>query len=1003
MKTDGETGIAFDTAYKTLNPAQKKAVDTIEGPVMVIAGPGTGKTQILTLRIANILKQTDTAPDSILALTFTESGAKAMRQRLHRYIGSRSYKVSIYTFHGFAGRLIQDFPDTFPRLLGGRVANDIDKITTITDILEAGTFKKLRPLGNPQYYINPLISIIQKMKQEYVTPDQLATIISSQEEQLKGIEKIHQKGAHKGKVRSEYTKLEGVIEKNYELLEVYRLYEASLREKKLYDFDDMIGEVVNALQTDEDFLRSIQEQYQYVLADEHQDVNGSQNKILETLCNFHKQPNIFVVGDEKQAIYRFQGASLENFLYFEDLFKDTTTISLTDNYRSGQSVLDAAHSLVKVEEGPLKDLRVPLTAASAIKAEVVRCDFSHQTVEDNWITEEVKTLLESSVPAAEIAIIVRTNKEVSHLAGLLRKVGIDVTASADGDILAHPITETVRSLMDFVISDGDESALFSILHGSFWGLSAEDVVRIMHARSYSLSLVSILSDKKLLHDIGVKDCESANKIISVLETARARDGVEPPHRVLEYLMEESGFLDHVMAHDPVEGVRVLRRLYDEVEALVVQNEASTLRDVVRELGLRQTYGLSLNAPYISTNDQAVQVMTAHKSKGLEFKAVFIPHLHDKAWGGSRRPDLFTVPLTRSGKIDKEATVDDERRLLYVAMTRAKEKLFLSNAATNTEGKELIPSRLFGDIEPDLLKAKSTDEIESSFDLAETLKVIEHKATLNTAWLQTVLSERGLSATSLNNYLKNPWDFLYRNVLRIPEVQPAHMQFGTAVHNTLQRITKHNTEQKALPSDTQIKSWLEVELGRLPIGVEEYTRLHEKGLTTLFTYLTHLEKTLPVRTLEEKKIRVLLPTGIENLPELPLTGTLDRIDLSEDGRALRVVDYKTGKAKSRNVIEGKTANSDGGYKRQLVFYSLILSLYDDSLLKCNEGVLSFVEATEKGEIKEESFTVTEDEIESLREEIISAVKNIISGNAFNSPEILEESEYSHLAKQLILLT
>jgi DNA helicase-2/ATP-dependent DNA helicase PcrA len=237
----------------------------------------------------------------------------------------------------------------------------------LESILDNPEIKLLRPMGNPQYYVPHILRIIGQLKQEYITADAFADIIAQQETELQGIEQIHEKGAHKGKVRGEYSKKEKSVNRNHELLLVYRQYEALLSEQKLYDFDDMIVETIKALTTDENMLRDSQEQYQYILADEHQDVNGSQNKILELLAAFHDSPNIFAVGDEKQAIYRFQGASLENFLYFTQQFPGTKVISLTSNYRSGQPILDAAHSLVEVaEDGPLKDLRVPLEAKAVV-------------------------------------------------------------------------------------------------------------------------------------------------------------------------------------------------------------------------------------------------------------------------------------------------------------------------------------------------------------------------------------------------------------------------------------------------------------------------------------------------------------------------------------------------------------------------------------------------------------------------------------------------------------
>ena len=894
----------FKEAYTSLNTSQREAVDTTEGPVMVIAGPGTGKTQILTLRIANILLQTDTAPESILALTFTESGSKAMRERLRRYIGARAYQVPIYTFHGFAQKLIKEYPDAYNRVIGGRPASDLEKITLIESILDSGDIKLLRPMGAPEYYVMHILRMIGQMKQEYITPDDFAQIVITQEKELEGIEKIHEKGAHKGKVRGEYTKKEKSIAKNHELLHVYRQYEALLSDQKLYDFEDMIVETVKALSSQEDMLRDLQEQYQYVLADEHQDVNGSQNKILELLCSYHESPNIFVVGDEKQAIYRFQGASLENFLYFGDIFKGTKTISLTKNYRSGQMVLDAAHSLVKVEDGPLSELRVPLSAEAVESSRVTQRCFAHQAVEDAWIIGEISKAIADDIPAQEIAVIVRTNREVETFAAALRKEGIPVEASADGDILKHPMTHAVQGLIDAVTADKSEYALFTVLHGTYWGISHNDLVKIASAQRFDMPLSSILSDEKKLEELALDNPKAAHAVHTVLEEARKREVHEAPHRVLEYLLQESGFLDHLLKEDMFEGARVVRRLYDEIEELVLRDGVMTLREVGKMFVTRQEYRLPLNAPYIATDPHAVQVMTAHKSKGLEFQTVFIPHLGDNLWGGSSKRTYFDIPLTKHIDESEIDATDDERRLLYVAMTRAQTTLHMSCSDTNADGKELIPTRLFDDMDSKSFTTENTNKENTSFDPMDTLTKKSTGINIDASLLTHLLQERGFSATSLNNYLRSPWDYFYRNVLRIPQVQALHMQFGTAVHNVMEASTKHHTDKGVLPSDTQIKELLEMQLRKLPVTKEEFVRLMDKGLNALYPYLEHTKQTLPKKTKEEFNIRVSLSTGLEELPELTLTGKLDRLDIGEDGVLYQVVDYKTGKPKTRNAIEGK---------------------------------------------------------------------------------------------------
>lgn len=993
--------ITFAKAYERLNAEQKKAVDTIEGPVMVIAGPGTGKTQILTLRIANILQCTDTQPESILALTFTESGARAMRERLASYIGASAYRVAIHTFHEFAGMLMRRYPDAYDRAVGARPISDLEKITLIESILTTPTITLLRPRGNPQFYIPSIIHALSLMKREYITPDSFAEILVKQQAILDATPQFHEKGAHAGKVRSEYAEREKGVQKNSELLFVYRTYEALLAEGRFVDYDDMIFETVRALEQKEDMLLSLQEQYQYILADEHQDVNGSQNRILELLASFHERPNIFVVGDEKQSIYRFQGASLENFLYFEEKFPHTTTIALTQNYRSAQGILDLSHELITDPSHPASALRVPLTSVSEKTARIEYRVFSHEAVEQACFAQLIQTYITEGVPEDEIAVIVRTNREVEEISSYLRKQGLTVSSSADGDILTHPITAHIRTLIRALTHPEDERPLFDILHSGYSGVSLSDVARITRHRSFSVSLMEIMSHEEILSVIGVEDKNKVMHIAEVLATARVRTSTDAPQCVLEYLLKESGLFEVVISRNPLEGARVIRRLYDEVESLVRLGKATTIRDIEEMFSSCVTHGIALNAPYIHTGQRAVQVMTAHKAKGLEFLHVFIPHLIDSKWGGKTHPEYFKIPITQHISADAIDPLDDERKLLYVACTRAKVGLHLSNAHMNTEGRALLPTRLLEGIGGGCITYP--EDVSTYEDTFCPTDVIAHNPTsfsLDVDFLRNIIMTQGLSATSFNNYLRSPWDYLYRNVFHIPEIQPESARFGTIVHGVLERVFQYRRqEQGAIPTPTHIKNFLEHELERLPITHDEYVRHHAQALETVLTYLAYMEKQiLPHDTKEEYKLQVILPTGNDTVPTLPLTGMFDRLDFDAEGMLTRVVDYKTGKPRTRGYIEGTTKDSHGDYKRQLTFYALLLSLHDDERFACRNGLLSFVEADEKGKIHEELYTITDEEIISLKDEIIRVALEIAHGTFLNVPCDPHVSSYCHLVSE-----
>jgi len=973
---------AFTQAYAKLNPEQKQAVDAIEGPVMVIAGPGTGKTQILTLRIANILRLTDTQPEQILALTFTDSGARAMRNRLRQYIGAMAYRVPVYTFHGFANHLITAYPEAYERIVGGRPVTDLEQVRIIEDILMSDSIALLRPTGRPDMYIKAISRAIQDCKKEYIAPADLAKRLQVEEERLLEIPQYHEKGAHKGKERTEYTKAVKQLTKNKEYLYVYRQYEAILQHDHLFDFEDMIRDTVQTLENNNELLQFVQEQYQYVLADEHQDVNGAQNRILELLTNFHQQPNIFVVGDEKQAIYRFQGASLQNFLHFQDVYCDTVVISLSKNYRSGQAVLDTAQTLVAVaSDSPLAPLRLPLQSQVEAPSTVTITEFAHEESEVHAVVEAIKKEIDGGASADDIAIILRSNREVERYAVALRKVGCEVVASADTDIFGHPVLQAVIGLLQAVTNPSEET-LASVLHGAYWSVSLADVAAVMRARSYGQPLISILSSPEVLKTSSVTDVEAVLHIMSVLETARARAVTESPLRVMEYVIQESGLLRHVTVHDPVFGLSVLRRVYDEVSTLVVANDNATLQSIVADFQMRRDHNLALSVPYSNSTSGGVQVMTAHKSKGLEFATVMLPNVTEQVWSGTGGRQLLRLPIYAdiSEDIADDIAQSDETRLLYVAMTRAKEKLYLSYSTQSVAGKEQLPSPLLElcrgvvTIEPAPGMTESNNI--SRFAMVPPAIPLVHEITLQT------LIDRGISATGFNNYLEDPWQYFFRNVLRVPEAQALPMMFGTVAHSVLEKTLGEYQSSGQLPSDATLMEYIALPLRKLPLSSHEYTTLHARAVESLLPYIHERKKTWPLRSEREYKVTVLLPTGMPELPELPLTGVFDRLDYGENGKVVAVVDYKTGKPKSRNVIEGKTKDSNGNYKRQLVFYALLLELLGDDRRQTKTGIISFVEPSTRHTYKDEVFIVTDDEVQELKQQLIIMVQNVLEGTAYS---------------------
>ncbi|HEU4901774.1 MAG TPA: ATP-dependent helicase, partial [Flavisolibacter sp.] len=345
----------FTEEYNRLNDQQRTAVDQIEGPVMVIAGPGTGKTQILSARIGKILlTDVGTEPNNILCLTYTDSGAVAMRRRLLGFIGPDAYRVNIATFHAFCNDVIQDNLGLFEKTALDPIS-DLERIELMKELIDA--FPKDHPLkryrGDVYFEINSLQSLFSLMKREGWTSDHICQKIDEYINDLQYREEYTCKRAtkefKKGDVR--WDKIEEQKEKMEKLRAAcgeFKKFQEMMRHRNRYDFDDMINWVIDAFETNEELLRNYQEQFQYILVDEYQDTSGSQNKLVQLLINYWDKPNVFVVGDDDQSIYRFQGANVENMMEFASAYeRDLLKVVLVNNYRSTQPILDVSKTLIE--------------------------------------------------------------------------------------------------------------------------------------------------------------------------------------------------------------------------------------------------------------------------------------------------------------------------------------------------------------------------------------------------------------------------------------------------------------------------------------------------------------------------------------------------------------------------------------------------------------------------------------------------------------------------------
>lgn len=990
---------SFKEEYKKLNAEQKKAVDAIEGPVMVIAGPGTGKTQILTLRIANILLKTDTAPEQILAITFTESGVLAMRKRLHSIIGDSAHRVNIFTFHGFCKNVIERFPEYFGRIIGRSVASEVDKIRMFERALDSVNFEFIRPFNDPYYYLKAIASNIKDLKRENIDPEKFTEMVAKEERDFEQIpDKIHEKGKYKGSMKGVFQDQKRHIDKNKELASVFVLYEKYLAEEKKYDFEDMIMETVRVLSKSEDLLLMLQEEYQYLLADEHQDANGAQNNLLELLSNFHENPNIFVVGDEKQAIFRFQGASLENFLYFKRIYPEALLIELIDNYRSTQILLDASHSLI--EHGSINLPRQKLLSKNGNndKKPIVIIECQSPYSELKMLVDRISKLLKDGINPNEIAVLYRNNKDVFPIADLLSKFGIALNIESDQDLLRDSEILKLLLLLKAVLNPVDDANLAEVLFVDFLKLPVLDVYKILELRvKKRKKIIDILVNEELLKSGGVEDTEElslfGNKLLSFAKISKNK----PLPECFEEVVRESGFLEYcITTPNSLDVLHKLDAFFNVMREVSESNPKAKLADLLSHIETLDNYKISLVGKTVGARGGAIRLMTMHRSKGLEFECVFIMGATHSHFDKKSVRNLFHLP----GKVFEENEIDDERRLFYVGLTRAKSGVVISYSRFREDGKEEEKSQFIDEIDSNLKENQFLEEgnLKDVIENKIKPKKLNGLSIKEKTYILEKFFEQGLAVTALNNYLECPWKYFFVNLLRLPQQPTSAQYFGTAIHEALRFAVSQKSLNIKVDEEDVFEVFVET-LNTQPLSDSEYRDALKRGKEAIVGYFMAFSGTWGKSSQPEVSINGVSFEFEKGSEPILLKGKLDCMDLSDNGRDVSIFDYKTSKPKSRNQILGDTKNASGNEYRQLIFYRLLVERYFEDRYKMKEGIISFVEADDKGRFHEERFEIPDEHLENLKVIIGNFAKDITSLSFWNRNCDEKDCEFCKLAENL----
>jgi len=1019
----------FQKMLNHLNAAQRVAVEKIDGPVMVVAGPGTGKTQVLAARIANILTTTDTQPHNILALTFTDSAAKNMQERVVKLIGKAGYYVHITTFHAFCKSIIDSYPEYFPIARGSQAVTLLEQYELIERLIIETPLEALKPLNDPLFYTKEIISSISQLKREGFSTEEFEKIVTEEfaDDMLLDLKKTELQKKLKQKNR------------NHELAVLYKKYEEEIRKQKRFDFDDMISLVKHAFSEHELLLREQQEKYLYFLVDEYQDTNSAQNNIVFQLASYwENNPNLFVVGDPHQSIYRFQGASLENVFGFMQRYTDTTIITLKIGYRCPQNIYDSAFSLItnndltnpeyaspdsprtKLLSAVSQPLQVPEFRLNIPESVPVIGIYSasNQVSELLFITNRIQQLLDEGVEPREIAILYRKNNEAGELGLILSKMGINYQIGSGVNVLG---TESIRQLITFmqVIRDmrtgqENDNQLFEIMCYEWIpvnNLAALKGIRLASLADAQFSQMIIdefpLIDKdnrrSLLYN-GAREKLSETELLNLktfiaqLQEWSISDNQKVFTQWFETLLNESGYLTFILTQvNHLQLVTNLNSFFNSIKELVNQNHNYKLDNFLQTLSVMDQHSISITAQDIAIVDGAITLSTVHKAKGMEWQYVFIMHCNDKAWGNSSKRELIKLPesLLQNTDLSKKERNEDDRRLFYVAITRAKKQVLISYPTTLVTGslkQDVLPSMFIGelgngdkiDYQPDSMEAQITALLQPSLKVSPPSEE---------AFFSELVQDFSLSVTSLNKYVSDPLAFKYDVLLRVPKAKLEHMVFGTAMHAALEQLMREVKEKQSQVNLGTVFDRYEHALKSEAMAINDYERRLNYGKNALQIYWESIQQSpFPDIFQLEQNIGSGLHTAL--LDDIKLNGRLDRLDwIDRNKKELRVVDYKTGKARSKNEIEAKTLTSQkklsereqylpesirGPYKRQLLFYKLLAEQDPNFKPTIVQGVFDFVEPDkETGKCTTHAFDLHDTDVDDLKELVRQVMKEIRS--------------------------
>ena len=932
------------------NSKQQQAIDILNGQVMLLAGPGTGKTFTVIHRIEKMLAD-GVEPSSILCLTFSDAAASEMRQRLIKKMGVVASAVDIYTYHSFCNDLIKTYPDKFEMTSGVKLITDAEKISIMKECIDDANLEFFVPSRADRYFFTKnFISYVEKLKTQRVSKDEYIACIDTNpvlmpryKELESEIYEREQAGNTKNKTRyNELEKIKTNIEKAKELWTLFELYSTKMINKNLIDFSDMINLVLTSFEEDSQFLSEVSNKYKYFLVDEYQDTNDLQNQIIFNLLDGNDEKNIFVVGDDDQIIYGFQGAKSDNIENFLTKYPNTIVICLEENNRSTQTILDFSNLIVNQDENRLENnlyfkekynISKKLTAKNPkiiVKdKKIKRIQFGEILQEFNYIVDDIKTLIESDfvpktdedkIDYSQIAIISKKRAELQTFAELLKGKNIPFQIDEGKSIFAIRSTILIYfyiKAMNNYLTSSDK--LFGLLLSEPFKIDQQDYNKILEEKRLwkkdeSSDFITLMRNLN-----GWKNPEKITKFLETFDYLQDYASSNNLRNTVVEIINRTGLLTYFYksGKNRSENLAGIRKIISEATDFQNSDSTKNLSDFVKYLDDCFENEIDINLDKDSVVQNAVQLMTYHGSKGREFEYVYLPNLISSNWEDFRMPGEYKL-ITEEvpDKDTAQAKKDSELlKLLFVGITRAKHTLTISFADSNNGKAQQITKYLEPTANYDFDSEQfecSADDLTTEFYRSVSSDVFDNQKAFKNEIEERVKSVV-LSPSRLNDYLSCPRKFFYVKVLGI-DVEEADWDganFGTLIHSLLERAVKV-AKESAYPTLEEILEKFRLGMDGMKFSSEakkeKYFKQGQKLLTNYYPYFSQI----PISRITDIEFSFY---GVDVDGDF-ITGKIDRIEKNSDG-TFELYDYKTGNYTSEKKIAPNEEKQN--YFNQLCFY------------------------------------------------------------------------------------